>query len=85
MPFGNGTGPRGLGPMTGRGAGYCTGLGQPGFANPIIRRGWSGLNAGRQQGYPYPGGYYGANTPYFGLGFGIGRRGGGHRRRAQNW
>ena len=25
MPFGDGTGPLGLGPMTGRGAGYCAG------------------------------------------------------------
>jgi len=73
MPFGDGTGPRGLGPMTGRRAGYCTGFSQPGFANPITRRGWFGLNLGRQQGYPYPG-YYGASTPYFGLGRGFGWR-----------
>jgi hypothetical protein len=34
MPFGDGTGPLGLGPLTGRAAGYCTGSGRPGFANP---------------------------------------------------
>ena len=57
MPFGDGTGPRGMGPMTGRGAGYCAGFGQPGFANPVPRRGWFGLGFGwrRQYGYPYVG------------------------------
>lgn len=33
MPGGDGTGPMGQGPMTGRGAGYCAGLGMPGYAN----------------------------------------------------
>ena len=35
MPFGDGTGPRGMGPMTGRGAGYCAGFSGPGFTNPL--------------------------------------------------
>lgn len=35
MPAGNGTGPRGLGPMTGRAAGYCAGYHAPGSMNPI--------------------------------------------------
>lgn len=34
MPRGDGTGPSGVGPMTGRGAGYCAGSEAPGFANP---------------------------------------------------
>jgi len=34
MPRGDGTGPRGMGPMTGRAAGFCAGYGVPGFANP---------------------------------------------------
>ena len=34
MPRGNGTGPMGMGPMTGRGAGYCNGFAAPGYANP---------------------------------------------------
>ena len=34
MPFGNRLGPRGLGPMTGRAAGYCTGYDAPGYMNP---------------------------------------------------
>ncbi len=46
MPFGDGTGPRGLGPMTGRGAGYCVGAGRPGFNNPAFGRGWFGFNRG---------------------------------------
>jgi len=33
MPRGNGTGPMGAGPMTGRAAGYCAGFATPGFAN----------------------------------------------------
>jgi len=46
MPFGDRTGPRGMGPMTGRGAGYCAGFSQPGFANPIPGRGWFGFGFG---------------------------------------
>jgi len=34
MPRGDGTGPRGEGPMTGRRVGYCTGYSAPGYANP---------------------------------------------------
>jgi len=46
MPFGDGTGPRGMGPMTGRGAGYCTGFARPRFAGPTFGRGWFGFNRG---------------------------------------
>ena len=34
MPKGDGTGPNGLGPMTGRAAGYCAGYATPGYMNP---------------------------------------------------
>lgn len=34
MPRGDRTGPLGLGPRTGRGAGYCAGYPVPGFMNP---------------------------------------------------
>lgn len=34
MPRGDGTGPNGQGPMTGRGAGFCAGYNTPGYANP---------------------------------------------------
>jgi len=38
MPGGDKTGPAGRGPMTGRAAGYCTGYGAPGYANPAPGR-----------------------------------------------
>lgn len=46
MPAGDGTGPMGRGPMTGRGAGYCGGYAAPGWANPVAGRGL-GLGWGR--------------------------------------
>ena len=39
MPRGDGTGPAGMGPMTGRAAGYCAGYSVPGYTNPIGGRG----------------------------------------------
>ena len=60
MPFGDGTGPRGMGPMTGRGAGYCSGFSGPGFANPVPRR---GLGLGWSHRRFTPGGY-GFTPPY---------------------
>jgi len=39
MPWGDGTGPWGLGPMTGRGFGYCAGYPHPGFVVPFPRGG----------------------------------------------
>ena len=62
MPGGDGTGPAGMGPMTGRAAGYCAGYPVPGFMNPIPRGGYGGWG-----GY----GTWGA-----GLWGGRGRRGG---------
>ena len=47
MPRGDGTGPSGMGPMTGRAAGYCAGFSIPGFANPVGRM---GLGRGRGRG-----------------------------------
>ena len=50
MPGGDGTGPRGFGPMTGRAAGYCAGYSVPGYANPgVVGRG-GGLGWGRGGG-----------------------------------
>ena len=40
MPRGDGTGPNGQGPMTGRGMGFCAGFNVPGFVN-------SGFGGGR--------------------------------------
>jgi len=50
MPGGDRTGPAGLGPMTGRGAGYCAGYAAVGFANPILGRGYGGWGRGRGGG-----------------------------------
>ncbi len=75
MPWGDGTGPMGMGPMTGRGAGFCAGYGVPGYMNPIPGG-----------GFGYPGAYYGGATalgtagryplsmaPYgYGAGYGLG-------------
>ena len=49
MPGGDGSGPGGLGPMTGRAAGYCAGYGVPGYANPGYGRGY-GRGFGRGRG-----------------------------------
>ena len=46
MPDGDRTGPMGMGPMTGRAAGYCADYPVPGYMNPIPGRsfglGWGG-------------------------------------------
>jgi hypothetical protein len=47
MPYGDGTGPMGYGPMTGRAAGYCAGYSVPGYMNPIPGRGWDFGGRGR--------------------------------------
>lgn len=51
MPRGDGTGPMGMGEMTGRGAGYCNGSNTPGFANPGGFGGRCGVGFGRGRGY----------------------------------
>ena len=50
MPRGDGTGPMGMGPMTGRAAGYCAGFGAPGSMNLIPGRGYWGWGRGRGGG-----------------------------------
>ncbi|MBN1756006.1 DUF5320 domain-containing protein [bacterium] len=50
MPGGNQTGPLGMGPRTGRGAGYCAGYGMPGYANPAFGGGYYGNWGGRGRG-----------------------------------
>jgi len=47
MSHGDGTGPVGMGPMTGRAAGYCAGYQAPGCANPAGGRGFWGCGRGR--------------------------------------
>jgi len=66
MPGGDGTGPMGMGPMTGRRAGYCTGYSVPGYTNASVRGFGRGFARGRgfgrgfwRRGYcSYPGPYY---------------------------
>lgn len=60
MPRGDGMGPMGMGPMTGRGGGYCAGFGRPGFMNSP---GW-GMPYGR-----FAGGR-GMGRRFFGAGYG---------------
>ncbi len=47
MPGGDRTGPMGMGPMTGRAAGYCAGFAVPGFTNAPGGRGFGGRGGGR--------------------------------------
>ena len=46
MPRGDGTGPMGNGPMTGRGAGFCAGFAVPGAASAVGRFGGFGCRRG---------------------------------------
>jgi len=57
MPRGDGTGPGGLGPMTGRAAGYCAGYPVPGYMNPYGGRLGLGLGYGRGYGRGFGRGY----------------------------
>ena len=75
MPGGDGTGPAGMGPMTGRAAGFCAGYPVPGYANPVGGRGYWGWGRGRgfgrgfrsaRAGYGWPawgGSPYGSGVP----------------------
>jgi hypothetical protein len=93
MPRGDGTGPAGMGPMTGRAAGYCAGYDVPGYMNPYgARPAWGGSfpypTYRGMAGYPYPAGPYNwSGTPAYGPflsrgrgGFGRGRGGFGRGR-----
>ncbi len=64
MPGGDRTGPRGMGSMTGRGAGYCAGYNVPGYTNPVSGRGFWG--AGRGGGFG--GGGRGHRNMYYATG-----------------
>jgi hypothetical protein len=47
MPRGDGTGPMGLGPQTGRAAGYCAGFSVPGYINPVAGISYMAWGRGR--------------------------------------
>jgi hypothetical protein len=70
MPRGNGRGPMGNGPMTGRGAGFCGGYGMPGASSANISGG-SGKGFGRggacRRG-GFGGGGHGWRNRYFATG-----------------
>jgi hypothetical protein len=77
MPGGDGTGPMGMGPMTGRAAGYCAGYPAPGYVNPVPGRPLlygPGYRVGAfGYGVPYGAPYAPAGLPWYGRGFGFGR------------
>ena len=64
MPRGDGTGPAGMGPMTGRAAGYCAGNSVPGFAGAAGGRGLGfGLGRGRGGGRGWRNWFYATGLP----------------------
>ncbi len=65
MPRGDGTGPGGMGPMTGRAVGYCAGYPVPGYMNQIPGRGFVGRGAsgGRGGGRGRRNWYYATGQP----------------------
>ena len=75
MPGGDRTGPTGMGPRTGRAAGYCSGYAAPGSLNPIRGRGYGlgfergfGFRGGRGPrwtGYPYANRYGAPYAPLY--------------------
>ena len=74
MPGGDRTGPAGMGPMTGRGAGFCAGYPMPGYMNPVPDGGFL-PGAGYGSAAPYGGapafyGYGPGYAPAWGSGFG---------------
>ncbi len=61
MPRGDGTGPNGMGSMTGRGAGYCAGANAPGFASGVGRG--AGMGRGRGAGRGFRNMFYATGLP----------------------
>lgn len=79
MPRGDRTGPMGMGPTTGRAAGFCSGSGVPGYANPTLGRGFGmGFGRGRGGGRGFGGGGRGWRNTYFATGLPGWMRFGGH-------
>ena len=70
MPRGDGSGPAGMGPMTGRGAGYCGGYAVPGYANPVqgfgrgFGGGFGGGRGGRGGGFGWRNRYWATGVPW---------------------
>jgi len=73
MPRGDRTGPDGLGPMTGRGLGYCAGYDSPGYTKGVPRGGGGfgrgfgrGFRGGFGRGFGRGFGYYSGVPAYYG-------------------
>ena len=65
MPRGDGTGPFGEGPMTGRAAGYCAGYATPGFAGqPGFGGGHYGAGFARGRGRGHRNRFYATGVPF---------------------
>ena len=78
MPWGNRTGPEGMGPMTGRARGYCAGFGLPGYMSnrgtrrSFVRQGFFGYGRGfgrRFNPYSFPFSMQYNFDPYFYQGY----------------
>jgi hypothetical protein len=67
MPGGDKTGPMGMGAMTGRGAGFCSGINRSGNANAVQGRGF-GMGSGRGSWFPKSFGGHGWRNQYFATG-----------------
>lgn len=81
MPRGDRTGTLGYGPMTGRGAGYCTGNGAPGYMNPAYGRGRGFGGAGRGLcggGRGWRNMFYATGLPFWARGYPAGTVPAGH-------
>ncbi len=67
MPRGDRTGPNGMGPATGRGAGFCNSFDRPGYLNGGAGTGFGygrGFGGGRGRGMGYGRGFgYGFASP----------------------
>lgn len=63
MPAGDRRGPMGMGPMTGRGAGYCAGYDRPGYMNPGF--GYRAFGRGGFGGHGYRHWYYATGLPFW--------------------
>ncbi|OPY07861.1 MAG: hypothetical protein A4E66_01958 [Syntrophus sp. PtaB.Bin001] len=66
MPRGDGTGPLRMGPLTGRGAGFCSGFGTPCFDNPATAY---GLGRWFCRGRGFWTGFWGRRNRFFAPGF----------------
>lgn len=70
MPRGNGTGPNGMGAMSGRGAGFCAGYDRPGYMNAGVCGRGMGMGRGRGGGFGRRNQFYATGLPAWARGKG---------------